>query len=329
MVAFNTSSTFGIPVIGTTYTAGNTIPGGGTILHNGTNTNYSHTGLNPNTTYYYKAWSVATGASYSTGTTAYATTTCSSYLPVSLTISVSANPVCAGTSVIFTATPTNGGTTPSYQWKVNGTIAGINSATYSFAPVNNDVVTCMLTSNLICTSGNPANSNALTMTVDAPLTANFAADKLTPLKNETVLFTDLTTGGATAWNWSFDRPDVVFVNGTSAQSQNPQVQFTDGGLYQVTLLATNFPCSDSEIKSGYLRAGISGLWTGNTSSEWNTLSNWDNYLLPDGNTDIVIPPSSSFWPVFEGDLIFGIHCRNLILSGTSSMLTITGDLVIQ
>jgi len=69
-------------------------------------------------------------------------------LPVSVVIAPSANPVCAGTSVTFTATPTNGGTTPVYQWKVNGVNTGSNSATYAFIPSNNDVITCVLISNL-------------------------------------------------------------------------------------------------------------------------------------------------------------------------------------
>lgn len=74
MLAFSLTSTFGTPVNGNTYSAGNTIPGGGTVLYNGGNTTYNHTGLNPNTTYYYKAWSVMTGNAYSAGVTANATT---------------------------------------------------------------------------------------------------------------------------------------------------------------------------------------------------------------------------------------------------------------
>jgi hypothetical protein len=249
--------------------------------------------------------------------------------PVSVSITSSANPVCTGTSVTFTATPVNGGTSPSYQWKVNGTNAGTNSPVYSYVPLNNDIVTCVLTSNAPCVTGNPATSNTVTMVVTPQLAANFVADKLTPLKNEPVQFTDLTTGGPTSWNWSFDRPGVVYLNGTNASSQNPQVKFTDGGLYSVTLVATTFYCTDSEIKQGYLRAGTPGLWTGNTSSEWYTLSNWDNYLVPDSSTDLVIPSSASFWPVYSGDFTVGVNCRNLILSSPSSKFTVTGNLVIQ
>jgi|GEM_PF-1028558 len=98
--------------------------------------------------------------------------TCTTYSNAGVTIGASANPVVQGTMVIFTATPFNEGTTPVYQWKVNGTNTGTNSPTYSYVPINNDIITCVLTSDLPCVSGNPATSNAITMTVNNPPVAN-------------------------------------------------------------------------------------------------------------------------------------------------------------
>jgi uncharacterized protein (TIGR02145 family) len=92
------------------------------------------------------------------------------YLPVSVSVSSSANPVCAGTSVTFTATPTNGGSSPQYQWKVNGSDVGTDNPTFTYTPNNNDFVTCILTSSLPCTSNNPATSNTVSMSVaNAPV----------------------------------------------------------------------------------------------------------------------------------------------------------------
>ena len=138
----------------------------------------------------------------------------SANLPVSLSIAASANPVCAGTSVTFTATPANGGTTPAYQWKVNGNNAGSNTATYSYVPVNNDVVTCVLTSNAVCVTGNPAISNALTMTVNPllPVSLSIAASANPVCAGTSVTFTATPANGGTspAYQWK--------VNGTNAGS---------------------------------------------------------------------------------------------------------------
>ncbi|MDP1621273.1 MAG: FISUMP domain-containing protein [Bacteroidales bacterium] len=83
-----------------------------------------------------------------------------------VTISSSTNSICSGTMVTYTATPTNPGTTPVYQWKINGVNSGSNSSMFSYAPSNGDQLQCILTSSiLVCISNNPALSNTITMTV--------------------------------------------------------------------------------------------------------------------------------------------------------------------
>jgi hypothetical protein len=87
------------------------------------------------------------------------------YVPVSVTIDVSANPSPPGSLVLYMATPVNGGASPMYQWKVNGINAGTGLSTYSYVPSNGDEVSCVLTSNEICTTGNPAISNTIPMII--------------------------------------------------------------------------------------------------------------------------------------------------------------------
>ncbi|MFM7770659.1 MAG: hypothetical protein ACKO8Q_08900, partial [Bacteroidota bacterium] len=100
------------------------------------------------------------------GTSVNGTITVNPNLTPSLTIAATANSVCSGTSVTFTATPTNGGSAPSYQWQVNGSNVGTNSNTYvSSSLVNNAVVTCTLTANNTCQTSATASSNSITMTV--------------------------------------------------------------------------------------------------------------------------------------------------------------------
>jgi hypothetical protein len=74
------------------------------------------------------------------------------------------NNICAGTSVTFTATPTNGGT-PAYQWKLNGTNVGTDAATYTNAALaNNDVVSVVMTAGG-CDASGSATSNSITTVV--------------------------------------------------------------------------------------------------------------------------------------------------------------------
>lgn len=77
------------------------------------------------------------------------------------------NTICAGTSVTFTATPTNGGSAPSYQWKLNGSDVDTDSATFTTSTLaNGDIVSVVMTSNASpCLTGSPATSNTITTTV--------------------------------------------------------------------------------------------------------------------------------------------------------------------
>jgi gliding motility-associated-like protein len=84
-----------------------------------------------------------------------------------ITITPSANPICAGTSVTFTVTATNGGSAPVYQWQVNGKDMGVTSSTFTSSTFsNNDIITCILTSNAPCASPATAVSNTVTLTVN-------------------------------------------------------------------------------------------------------------------------------------------------------------------
>jgi hypothetical protein len=128
------------------------------------------------------------------------TMTVNPLLPVSITIAASANPVLAGTSVTFTATPVNGGTTPVYQWLVNGKSVGSNTSTYSYTPYNNDNVTCVLTSNAVCASGNPATSNSVVMSViTIPAVNTLQNMNLTGIHCFNALQTILVAGGGTTF----------------------------------------------------------------------------------------------------------------------------------
>jgi len=83
---------------------------------------------------------------------------------------ISANPgssIKMNTSVTFTASVTDAGATPSYQWMVNGNpVAGANSATYTNNNFNDgDVVACSVTGSNVCGTAT-SMSNAITLAVE-------------------------------------------------------------------------------------------------------------------------------------------------------------------
>lgn len=68
---------------------------------------------------------------------------------------------CSGGSAIYTSTITNGGLTPSYQWKKNGVNAGTGSSITLSGLIVGDQIICVLTSNATCASSLTATSNTI------------------------------------------------------------------------------------------------------------------------------------------------------------------------
>lgn len=147
----------------------------------------------------------------------------------SLTIAASpTGAICSNTSVTFTATPVNGGTTPSYQWKLNGGNVGFNSATYTNASwTNGDVVTCVMSSNASpCLTGSPVTSTGITMAVNPNLPASVS---IAPLPvgaicaGTSVTFTATPTNGGTS-------PTYQWYNGTTLISGATGATYTSTSL---------------------------------------------------------------------------------------------------
>jgi hypothetical protein len=149
----------------------------------------------------------------STDTSNAITITVGSNATPTVSISASATTICNGTAVTFTATPTNGGGAPAYQWKVNTTNAGTNSPSFtSSALVNGDVVTCIMTSNANCVSTTTATSNPVTILVNTPVTpaVSIAATVTSICATQNVTFTaSPTNGGSTpAYQWKVNGNNV-------------------------------------------------------------------------------------------------------------------------
>ena len=170
-----------------------------------------------------------TGFTNSKGCDSSATLVLSVATVSSPTISVSATSsnVCAGTLVTYTATPTNGGTAPQYQWKKNGVNVGIGTATYQTTSLaNNDSIWCVLTSNSACATTPTATSNKIKMIVYP-----------NPAIGTSIGGTICTIGGILSVNntntlyggvWTSDNTGIVSVTTASNQASGNAVAVSNG-----------------------------------------------------------------------------------------------------
>jgi len=103
---------------------------------------------------------------------------------IDVQLTAGSNPACTGDQLTFTATPTNGGTAPSYTWYNGLNVVQTGSAnTYSSSSLNNsDEIRCVLTSNKACVANTSATSSPITMVVDV------CTNVESILKNEITLF---------------------------------------------------------------------------------------------------------------------------------------------
>jgi len=81
-------------------------------------------------------------------------------------IAASLATACLGLPVTFTASPTDGGGEPAYQWLLNGSPVGTDSTGYTTsALVNGESVSCVMTSDAACALPAVVPSNVLTLPV--------------------------------------------------------------------------------------------------------------------------------------------------------------------
>ncbi|MCB0782157.1 MAG: hypothetical protein KDC03_21935, partial [Flavobacteriales bacterium] len=82
--------------------------------------------------------------------------------------------------------------------------------------------------------------------------ACFSTDLQDGCTGDVFTLTDRSSYTPTSWTWAITPATFTYVNGTSASSQHPEVQFTAAGTYDVELTATNGTGSNDLLKAGYL-----------------------------------------------------------------------------
>ena len=331
-----------------TPTNGGTSPGyqwynGSTAISGATGSTYTSTGLANSNVITVQMTSNATCATGSPATSNQITMTVNPNLPASVSIAASpSNIICSGSSVTFTATPTNGGTSPGYQW-YNGLtpISGATGSTYtSTGLANSNVITVQMTSNATCATGSPATSNQITMTVNPNLPASVsisASPSNTICSGASVTFTATPTNGGTS-------PGYQWYNGSTSISGATGSTYTSAGLANSNVItvrmtsnatcATGSPATSNQITMTVNPLPITPTITKNNDAACNTLGsitlnglsgNW-TVNQTGTTTPSKIHPGNGSSTLIIDDLVadtYSFTVTNNVTGCTSSVATVT------
>lgn len=188
---------------------------------------------------------------------------------VSVTIAVSPDSlVCSGTTISFTATVTNGGTTPTYSWRRNGTAVG-TSSTFSANNNNynnNDVFNLVVTSNATCVVGSPATSNSIKITKYATSAGGTTAGSATycSTTNSGTVTLSGQTGNVIRWEQSINSGSTwtTIANTTTSQAYSNLTQTT---LFRAVVQSGNCSSATSTNATITVTPVTGGTTTGTNS----------------------------------------------------------------
>lgn len=244
----------------------------------------SNAGTNSNT---FTSAALANGAIITclmTSSQACATPAVATSNAITMTVGSSANPtiviskspssstICSGTPVTFTANITNGGSTPNFQWKLNGNNTGTNASTYTNnALANGDIVSCALTGSSVCNSGTVVNSNNITLSVTPSVTPTITvtSNPLMPVcESVNVTLTTSITGGGTFPTYQWKKNGQNY--GTNSASYSP-FAWTDGDVFTCVLTSNATCATATQVTSNGITMDIIDI-DGTISVSGNTLT---------------------------------------------------------
>ncbi len=224
-----------------------------------------------------------------------------------ISISTPFTTICSGVNTTFAATSTNGGSNPTFQWKLNGNNIGTNNNTFSSSILQNtDIISCILTSNATCATVPIVSSNSVTMNVNNSVTPSLSIN--TPNTNicagTNVTLTASATAGGTAPNYQWKKNGVNTGSNSNTYSSNT---FSNGDII-TCVLTSNANCTTSN--------------TANSNNINLTVNNTQTPIISvnTNNTTICAGTNVSFiaTPTFGGSQPIYIWKKNGISVGINS-----------
>ena len=191
--------------------------------------------------------------------------------------------------VTFTATPVNGGPSPSYQWLRNGTsISGATNSTYTANfLVSGSTISVEMTSNATCGSPSTATSNSLAMTgYTPPVAPVFSPTPSTGGPINTTLLCPPNTGlvytvapdpNVTSYNWTLPSGWVITTGGGTNSITINNSNLT-AGTYNLIATAQN-ACGSSSTTLSITIDTAASVYAGADAS----ICKGGNYIISDAD----------------------------------------------
>jgi hypothetical protein len=302
MVAYSTSGTFGTPANGTTYAPGGTIPGGGYVIYNGSGTAFSHDYLEPGTLYYYRAWSVRSGITYTAPATTSATTYCGTHLAFPITEPFTAAtvqlPICwsediTGANIIQSWRRNNSASAGGTAWEMRSARQTSTTATSG---------TIRLKTFFFNTTGISLLNLSFRHFIDARATG--------------VTFKIQSSTDGVTWT---DESWTVTPGTTNVGPALVSLNITNNINSPTTIIAFVITGNPRNYDFWYIddvSITAPGYWVGGTfaaPTDWNTASNWGDNLVPTATTNCYIP-GRPYLPIVSNDPASPAVCNNLVVN---------------
>ncbi|HXB29035.1 MAG TPA: gliding motility-associated C-terminal domain-containing protein [Puia sp.] len=161
-------------------------------------------------------------------------------LNASVSISSPNTSVCSGDTVLFTATPVNGGASSSFQWQINGVNTGSGKDTLQCTSLQNgDEVSCIMTVDSTCSI--PYTSNKITAIIKN-LPTVFAGNDTVILPGQSITIHPTISGSIVIYQWA---PPTYLDNPNTA---NPVTSPVTTTTYQLTVTSDNGCTASGKIK---------------------------------------------------------------------------------
>lgn len=145
--------------------------------------------------------------------------------------------VCSGSTVSFIANPVNGGSSPMYQWSVNGVFEATGD-TFNYVPNNHDNVSVVVTSDAACVFP-VTGSTTIVMTVhdhEMPTASITATPGTSVCPGTPVTFASANTFAGTA-------PQFYWIVNSTFNAGSSSFTYTpDNRDYVILMMISNYPC---------------------------------------------------------------------------------------